>query len=542
MREWVVTAIFAVVIGAFVLMIVWGRVDLMRGSEPEGAARLYPADAVAFGWFSARPRSAEQRELIAKALDIADADGDLDLGDGALEDIILERFGVELRDARDWAGPEFSFAVLHRKGVFVDESDGIEWVGAAQVRDATLARERLKSALSAYKGRWESGYEIWEPPEEDGVWIAMSSDALMVASSAMALADVSYGAEGARLWDSADFQAAREALIRERAGSIYMSLSAADELLDGVSGEDALVGVANDGEPAWAAAAFYLTPGALRISALSPAGVSSLAPAIVSEGDLAGYPADAAFAMAFGFDPNVNRWREYLSGYRLGAEGAAMMGAAGGGEYADTFGGGDVESMSLSEGLDAGMAMAGLMLGVDLELDVLAHLSGRGSAALWGRRGAPIVGATLAHKADNADALAASLDMIAVNLGALGLEIESGEGEWRFGGGGFDGAVAISGGRLIFSSDANALDAISGGADGIISNMGFRKMANVVGEGRHLFVYGDYPRIEEIFGTSWQDVGRFGMFAASDGGSDGEYERLEIAIEIYPDADWADSD
>lgn len=542
MREWVVTAVFAVIIGAFLLMVVWGRVDLMRGSEPEGAARLYPADAVAFGWFSARPRSSEQREMIAKSLAIADSHGDLDGGESAVEDMILERFGVELRDARDWVGPEFSFALLHSRVGGIGNVDAIEWVGAAQVRDAALARERLNAALVEHKGRWEGGYEIWEPADEDGVWIALSSDAVIAASSVNALADMTYGASDQRLWDDTRFQQAREAVMEERAGSFYISLSAADDLLDGVSGEDALMGAEDAPDLSWVAAALYLTPGALRVSAISPAGETPLAPALISEADLAGYPADAAFAVAFGFDADVNRWREYLSGYRLGSEGAAMIGAAGGGEYMDALGAGGMESMSLADGLDGGLAIASLVLGVDIETGLLARLSGRGSVALWGRRGAPIVGAALGHADGGGEPLSASMDIIAANLEALGLDIESANGEWRFGAGELGGGARISGGRLIVSSDAGSLEEITAGGGGLLTDVGFRAMADMVGDGRHLFAYGDYGRIEDIFAMESQGARRVGRFAASDGGSDAAYERLEFAVEIYPDADWSVGD
>lgn len=534
MREWVVTAVFAVIIGAFLLMVVWGRVDLMRGSEPEGAARLYPADAVAFGWFSARPRSSEQREMITKVLAIADSHGDLEGGESALEDMILERFGVELRDARDWAGPEFSFGLLHSRGLAIGGSDGIEWVGAAHVRDTALAHERLNAALVDHKGRWEGGYEIWEPAGDGGVWVALSSDVVIAASSADALADMTYGASDARLWDDAQFQQAREAMMQERAGSFYVSLSAADDLLDGVSGEDALMGAGDARELSWAAAAVYLTPDAARVSVISPAGGSPLKPAMVSEADLAGYPADAAFAIAFGFDPDVNRWREYLSGYRLGSDGAAMIGAAGGGEYMDALGAGGMESMSLADGLDGGLAVASLMLGVDIETGLLGHLSGRGSAAIWGWRGAPVVGAVLGHTESGSESLAASVDMIAANLEALGLDIESSDGEWRFGAGELAGGARISGGRLIISSDAGSLEEITAGGGGLLTDAGFRAMADMVGDGRHLFAYGDYGRIEDIFAAESEDARRVGRFAISDGGSDALYERLEIAVEIYP--------
>lgn len=543
MPGWAVFAAVLAILAVFAAALMWGRIDLMRGSELEGAARYYPADIVAFGWFSARPRSAEQRELVARALELVDEDGAALPSGMTFEDALLERFGLKMDDVKKWAGPEFSFGLLHQRGIFMGETDDFAWVGAAQMRDAALARQSLNAALGDYDRRWEGGYEIRSPDAGGDVWVGLSDRTLFAASSAQALARVTYRAEGERLWDSGDFQAAREAMVADRAGSIYVSLSAADELLDGVSGEDAAPGWEEPAGASWGAAAIYLEPGALRVSAVSPAALDELSPAAIGEGDLGIYPADAALVGAFGFDPDLENWRRYLSRYRLGDEGARAIGSAGGGEYmgamvADGFG-----SMTLSEGLNAALAMGTLMLGINLEWDFLAHLSGRASVGIWEREGGAVFGGTLAHKEGADGDLIAAIERASANLEELGLPSAPYDGRFgrgvAFGDTGDDGAIGVFGGRVAAANDKRALDEMASGGGAILNDEGYQEMVAKVGMGRELMIYGDFERLESILGITYSGVKQVGRFGVSDYGSDGEYQRIEAAVTIFPDEDWS---
>ena len=189
--------------------------QLWRESEPEFSARYYPADTLAYGWFTLTP-AGEQAGHFRELWVQAEGYRAIEEGEDELDRVLLDQTGASLEEWLRWAGPEFSVGLLELDG-FGRDFDAVMTV---QVRDAEKAKDFLRELIdhreswlgAHYDREREQDVEIWYDRNGDGGF-ALSDSVLVMASTERALRKVTGLVSGERgssnLSETGNFREAR---------------------------------------------------------------------------------------------------------------------------------------------------------------------------------------------------------------------------------------------------------------------------------------------------------------------------------------------
>ncbi len=540
-----------------------------RLSTPEDSARYYPGDAVAYASFTIHPPE-EQR---LHALDVWERLNRLpefeDLVDG-FEEYLWEDAGVDLReDALPWMGPEVSLAVLdYDAAMTVDVRDGD---AAAEFIAGLLERDDDSQTVVHQPGSyrafdtWLSGDESWS--------LALGGDLLVIATAEAALHDVmdaiSGDASGNSLAENPDFQEARGVLPEDRFASVYVDLSraldtAGNDLLPLDSMTGACGGDVLD-DPSWLMASAGWVENGVVIEMTTPTSGGPWPGATATMDPAAALPSGVTAFAAMTFDPNVDRWREALSQCPIagiipgdlpddlmeGLNAMVPFTGTGGAPFLD-------ENATLADALDAGLLMAALLVGVDLEAGFLDHLGGELVVAarelnveslLSGGEKPIELMALLSHNPGAEAAIQSTLDRVMESLLPLGVERVNlgGAGDALVLKGellestGYSPGLVLHDGYLTLATTEGLLETIVGLRDGgpsdtLASSARYRQAAAHLPEDPQYMAYVDLHAIARSLGLDkgLPGVEIIGAVAAS--GSIGpEYAKSALVVTLNPE-------
>ena len=519
---------------------------------PEDSARYYPADALAYVWFNPFAGSDDQALALRghfermKSLDSFGSSRVLVSGR------VAEELGVSLDELLVWAGPDVSAAVLS-----VDGQDLSEFVVALviQVRDEELALASVEKAVRHLAMRSETQilgieygeYAGWVGP---GVGFALGDGILVVSnaeSGVLAVLEVVRG-ERISLAEQDAFIVARESLLDGRIGGGYFAPKRFSELVEVDPAFEEFVQRRAAAGPDAAAFALVARDYGLRFD---------LASVVVGDGvvlsqvrmDAAELLSDeTSVLLQFGFDPDVDVWREELAkiefpdyvvaDVKSGSSTALGLGVTEfwDGEYSDA-----------SDVLDEALEMGSMLVGIDIEDDLLGHLDGNlglalGDFSLEEFDGESFGGtAFLGLEAESDGAMIESvgtlLDGAAAFLEVEELTLSEGRGWSLTSGGDQEAGVGVSRSWLIAATEVEWLDAALWGTEGSLAADGlFEETRRTVGDGRYLFGYLNGARafrnFEDGYLLGGMPVVRDMVLAVgmSDGGSNRFYEKLSVVI------------
>ena len=423
----VLLLMLALAVALFWRYVVFGGV---RG-EPEASAARYPADTVAYGWLSLAPGGSQQDRMREFQRRLSEHPGYADLK----RDIEENMDKIDIESLGDWIGPNLSFGFL---GAGEKRHGPMEYALTIDVRDREAA---LRFALDIIDANEERGsdyqretlgdFVMWDDIEGDGGAYALSDDLLVYASTGDALYRVARlaAAEDAEeresLWDSDKFQSARERHLPERFASFYMDNALLLETMKTeLSRQGRTVAMEefwSDGTAEWSGASARWREEGIETLLIAPYEEEGLAkhlePRMLEEGFAERLPRDAVFALGLGFDPSPDNLRSGLSEVEL----APIFGIASYGVVPEVLNGDNpFEDYSLDEGelsgvknaaqlFDLALLTAGLVTGLDVERDFIAHLEGNLVIGARDYDDPPSLGFALSYRQESEDAMQDSL-------------------------------------------------------------------------------------------------------------------------------------
>lgn len=221
-RVWIAAASAAVVVLAAVLVAVYYSTSPMRGSEPERTAVYFPDDTIAYSWVTLQPgieQGSDMKELWDRLTEIPQFEEALQSASGP-DGPDLDSLAQML----SWAGPDISAALLN-PAPYGGEPSAVVLIG---VKDRTAALSFVSDTLGLEpKGGSVHGFERLGAPDLSELYIALSDDWLLVASSREVLsmsASRIASPPSHSLADRTDFSEARAAMRDRRALSAYVDL------------------------------------------------------------------------------------------------------------------------------------------------------------------------------------------------------------------------------------------------------------------------------------------------------------------------------
>ena len=361
----------------------------IKASEPEGTARYFPDDVLAYSWATLSLGVGQGQHM----LDIWERFNDIAEFQDAIDEL-LEEFeddtGIDFEeDVLPWLGPDISFAVLDVRGF-----ESVDAAAMFGVQDHGAASGFLEDWLEYMEdeegARFEedsSGdFDIWADEGEEQFY-ALSKDWLVFATTEDALDEVLdriSGEGGDSLAETPDFEEARSLMSDPRIMSFYVDLSTImDEVAD-VSGFGMMpgMGMTGMGIPDWLAVSVRFVDRGLVVEAVAPSGSEFVAgfPGIGEPATL--LPDDTLGFIAASFDPDLDNWRDELEGYTL-----ADLGFPPEFEYAleelqyNLPGDGTKSELSmdssLDEVLDYGIDIVEELTNINLEEDFFNYLAGQ---------------------------------------------------------------------------------------------------------------------------------------------------------------------
>lgn len=291
-----------------------------------------------------------------------------------------------------WIGPELSIGLLD-----ADLEYG-EWVlaGMIGVRDREAAERFLDDWLDYVEDEWHTkfgsdtyrSFDILVSDDGDHAY-ALTDDWLVFATNERALEDILLrvaGEEDFSLGSGDSFQEARSYLPDRRFASVYLSVEEAADLLGDVTteifGSEGMVRAEGD-DVDWITASVGSVESSIVMEVAAPVGIDDPleVPDLGDPSDL--LPNDTLGFAAVTFDPDVGHWRRAMQNYEIG-DVLALKDIQGLNEAIEVLAG---ETGALSVGgldaddgldvvLDLGLDAVGVMVGIDLENDLLDHLGG----------------------------------------------------------------------------------------------------------------------------------------------------------------------
>ena len=429
---------------AFVIVLVANTVVLLRHfsgvrGEPEASARYYPADAVAFGWLSLAPGGSQQDRMREFQRRLTEHPGYADLK----RDIEENMDKIEIESLSDWIGPNLSFGFL---GAGEKRHDPMEYALTIDVRDREVALRFVLDIIDAdeergsdYQRETLGEFVMWDDLEGDAGAYALSDDLFVYGSTGSALYRVTRLAaeedtdERESLWDGDKFQTARESHLPDRFASFYLDNTLLLETMKrGLSRYEraAMDELWSDGPAQWGGASAHWREEGIETLLIAPYEEEGMAerlePRMLEEGFAERLSHDAVFALGLGFDPSPDNLRAGLSEIDL----APIFRIASNGVVPEALNGNNpLEDHSLEEGelsgirnaaqlFDLALLGAGLLTGLDVERDFIAHLEGNLVIGVKGYDESPALGVALSYRQEAGDATQDSL-LEALNVAQL---------------------------------------------------------------------------------------------------------------------------
>ena len=383
-----------VVIGLGVAVAFWVLRDVDH--PPEQTAKLLPAQTQVYFSLNLRPRGdqlAKFRSILARfrqhrnfqpKIDDLFNDADVETGIHPEEDVL------------PWLGPEVAIGIVDVVGSVVASAAGGTPLVIALM--GTTDTERSLSVLRkwiAYQEREEAldfetgdyrGIPVFTE-RDDNQHYAVTADYVLLASDRDLLEDtierIQDGDAEGSLFESARFKEARSALPERRFFTAYVDAEAIwqdarRQFLSAVLSSEQRRQI-DDRVPEWAAlTGTFIDPGLnLALSVATPEEALATQPRAISLASARLLPSDTLAFLSLGFEPDLDPLRKQLKEQRIGDLGpdveAALRFPLGLALDADA---------TLADLLDELLRMVNDSLGIDLEQDILAWMTGEVGLAL----------------------------------------------------------------------------------------------------------------------------------------------------------------
>ena len=552
---------FAVALVAAVIASVWvwrvlstDRPGSMTGAE--ASASYYPEDTVAYAWLSLAPGespSASTPFLLDVFGGLEGVGGSAGERDGILADALPTFLG----ELGTWIGTEVSAALVEL------ENGEISFAATVGVNDRDAAAEFLQSWLQHQEESTSTSFE--RRVVKDGVlWVGDGNGWMQEQAYAQAGNLLLFGTDGELLEDVLEridgdhpetlasagrFQEARAAARDGRLAAVYVDL----EWLAGRMGDpdrSFCSGVPFD-MPEWLMVSADWSGDGLVVDLATPDVTSWWTDTSTDVTD-AIVPADALGFVSIGFDPDMDRWREILSGCEI-------AGLIPGGYLFDQPSGEDMggleEGATLAEALDLILGFVDLGTGLDLEADLFDHLGGQLVIAAHGPdpEGSFVGGvAALSYRPLSRSALAGTMDGIAGGISSLTgssmrpLDVGGGEPEHVMEDGKLSLGYVLHGGFLTFGTGAEALETTvavqQGTRDRLSDTDRYRRTVEQISYDPLLLAYVDLASVIDRMGSSGMGsdnellaiLSRWLGPMALGVGTDGDYSRATLVISLLP--------
>ncbi len=393
----VVAVVTGMVLGVAVLIaarLLLPGVALPEAQRPEDSARYYPLNTLAYMWMTLTP-GGEQEEHLHTFIERVQAHPGFqgfrgDLNEGLESDLV--------EDIMAWAGPDISIGVF---GIAPGESGfgfSMEMALTTSVRDRTAAEKQVLTLVSNSQMFSVSPLEfdvenfyVWAGVGENEPSYALSDDTFVAASSSGALHKVLSRAAGLAENEGSltllpDFVAARSQYMPGRFASLFINSRVAyEQVFNGEffsmsDSERSASRKAVEKAAPWTGASYEWKKKGIEGEWVTPYIendlTASLTPERLPENYASLVPHDASVAVAWGYDPSLMNLRTGLAKFRM----SELLGDSPG-AFPDVMRSapvmpGEFEDGTLADVLDLALSSAQLMLGVDLENDLLNHLSG----------------------------------------------------------------------------------------------------------------------------------------------------------------------
>jgi len=552
---------FAVALVAAVIASVWvwrvlstDRPGSMTGAE--ASASYYPEDTVAYAWLSLAPGespSASTPFLLDVFGGLEGVGGSAGEGDGILADALPTFLG----ELGTWIGTEVSAAVVE------SENGEISFAATVGVNDRDAAAEFLQSWLQHQEESTSTSFE--RRVVKDGVlWVGDGNGWMQEQAYAQAGNLLLFGTDGELLEDvlgridgdhpetlasAGRFREARAAARDGRLAAVYVDL----EWLAGRMGDPdrSFCSEVPFDLPEWLMVSADWSGDGLVVDLATPDVTSWWTDTSTDVTD-AIVPADALGFVSIGFDPDMDRWREILSGCEI-------AGLIPGGYLFDQPSGEDMgaleEGATLAEALDLILGFVDLGTGLDLEADLFDHLGGQLVIAVHGPdpEGSFVGGvAALSYRPLSRSALAGTMDGIAGGISSLTgssmrpLDVGGSEPEHVMEDGKLSLGYVLHGGFLTFGTGAEALETTvavqQGTRDRLSDTDRYRRTVEQISYDPLLLAYVDLASVIDRMGSSGMGsdnellaiLSRWLGPMALGVGTDGDYSRATLVISLLP--------
>ena len=302
---------------------------IVGSNPPEHSARYYPQDTLAYVWMSLTPSGGQLNEM----MDIWERFNEF----RAFEDLVAElkddfqsETGIDFDDdVVPWIGPDASVGFMG-----YDARNDIPLIAATVgVRDHEAAGDFMDQWLE-YMERTERADFDSDSHGDFDTWVdegvqqayALSDDLLVFATSEDTLEetlDLAGGDSDRSLSSNEEFRAARSALPGERFFSVYVATRDAVELAETLPSlaplEASMLGLTGLSSqiPDWVAASGGWVERGVALEIVAPTTTESGLEVPELEDPSRLLPHDTLAYLAFGFDPDLDRWRDELEEHDL---------------------------------------------------------------------------------------------------------------------------------------------------------------------------------------------------------------------------------
>ncbi len=583
------TIIVAVIIVALVVVVVatvgaaiYFGLAISSTTEPEASAEYYPPNVLAYSWMTLNPGNGQRDHMLDMFRRFEEMSGFEDATDDAMDELESET-GINFEDdVMTWIGFDMSAALMD----FDIDDETVEFGATIAVRDGQAAGDFLddwldymeESSDADFDRDSEGDFTIWEDESAYQVY-ALSDDLLVFATTRSALDDMLervVGDSNRTLAADERFQQARAAMPDRRFASMYLDVeevtdAVADSLgyFTGFSATDPLdvCPALSTGTPDWIAGSAGWVARGVVLDLISPSmggGWQLDAPELADAATL--LPDDTLGFFSVSFDPVLDHYRENLRGCTLLE---LMEGLSGGTdgigeEMIDDLGLGLDADSTLADVLDAGLDMVEDQMGIDLESDLLDHLSGQfivsvGDFDFQAVMDAPEENSVdavviLSYRDGREEALGDSLDDLAdelewslgVGLDRVDVGADRDARIFPIEGTGYAPGYALHDGYLMFVTTEEALKAViarqNGEGDNLSSQAEYIRAIGLLPESGRAQAYVALNRI--VDGIDWLEAGMtrdeyellsaLGAVAMS-AGADGSFDRFTLALTLFPE-------
>lgn len=569
-----------VVIGVTVGAAIYFGLAVPSTTEPEASAEYYPPNVLAYSWMTLNPGNGQRNHMLDMFRRLNEMDEFDDAVDDAMDDFESET-GINFEDdVATWLGFDMSAALID---VDLDD-ETVEFGATIAVRDGPAADDFLNKWLDYieessdvdFDRDSEGNFAIWED-ESAYQTFALSDDLLVFATTRNTLDDmlerVAGDSDGA-LAANENFQQARAALPDRRFASMYLDVEEVTDVVMDSLGDFTGFSVTDPLEvcpelstetPKWIAGSAGWADRGVVFDIVSPSmgGVWQLdAPELVDAAKL--LPDDTLGFFSMSFDPVLDHYRENLRDCTLSE---LMEGLSGGmdelGEEIIWELGLDPDS-TLADVLDTGLGMIEDQIGIDLEGDLLDHLSGQFvvsvgdfdfQAVADSPEDNPVDAVVmLSYQDDREEALRDSLDglvdelewSLGVNLDRVDVGADQDARVFPIEGTGYAPGYALHDGYLMFGTTEDAMEAVvarqQGEGDNLSSQAEYGRAIGLLPESGRARAYVSLSRI--VDGIDWRESGMtsdeyellsaLGAVAMS-AGSDAGFDRFTLALTLFPE-------